>query len=281
MAENYTLTEWLQGKFQLDTFANGGIAWEELSAEVQNEIRIEQKRIAEEYISNAYEERKTKFQKQYDATDQTLKKRILKHELNDVEYRLFGRKNVVKKIIELPNGRLLYEFPRGSCIAPNGFFEKVQQYIENTYIKRLRNDYKYDFISPEYLSNPNSIELHPFLCGEILMRYYKWLKHPINPKENENSIFINDGHALFMKCLEKVEENRFAKRTISEFYYMFKKKKLIQHYVDVGDYLKFLKKINVTAFKNKFNKLSSRADGNCPKAMAIINEVLDTKRPIK
>lgn len=281
MAENHTLTDWLQGNFQLETFANGGIAWEELSAELQNEIRIEQKRIAEEYIVNFFEERKTKFQKQYDATDQTLKKIILEHELNDVEFRLFGKKNVVKNLIELPDGMLLYEFPRGSCIAPNGFFEKVHQYIENTYIKQLRNDCKYDFISPEYLSNANSIELHPFLCGEILMRYYKWLQQPINPKEDENSIFINDGYALFMKCLEKVEDNKFAKRTISEFYYMFKKKKLIQHYVGVGDYLKFLKKINVAAFKNNFDKLSSRAHGNCPKAMAIINEVLYTERPIK
>lgn len=300
MAENYTLQDWKDGKFRLETYVDGGIRFETLKPKVQANIRKEQNRIAELIISNGLEERKAMFIKQYNTAHGTIKRKILKNELAELDYGLFGNQTGINEILILSERKVLYKFGNRSVSAAPNFFEQVHTYISTTYVNHLRNDYKFDFIEPAHNSNFDSLELHPILCGEILWRYRMWLydeyvkgghkkpqgevrtesissgtiQQPLDTLQVAHGFFIGRGNEIFNLCWERHSGEKDSFRFFSELYFLLKKDDYIFKQLTKADYLRHLQRLNDT-WSNK-RLLSHHAIANRPqeKAMKRYSEVL-------
>jgi hypothetical protein len=268
MKNNYTLKDWQDGKFQLDTCVNGGIPWEVLDEKVQIEIREEQNRIAELLIKNGVEERKSTFIKQCNSAHESIKEEILEDEMDELEFGLFGNQKKVVSIRILTEGKAMFEFGNRSVLAPTDFFGQVHRYINNTYVRHLRNDCKFDFIQPERHSNGDSMELHPIVCGEILWRYRIWLReeHLNSQNEKQEGFFINRGHKIFELCWERHKEDKDSFRFFSELFYLMQKDDYVFDKLSKAVYLKHLKGLNNDWSSRK--QLSHLAIKNHPQDIA-------------
>ena len=276
MAENYTLQDWKDGKFRLETCVDGGIRFETLKTKVQANIRKEQNRIAELIISNGLEERKAMFKKQYNTAHEIIKSEILKNEWAELDYGLFGNQIKGIEILILSERKVLYKFGNRSVSAAPNFFEQVHTYINTTYVKQLRNDYKFDFIEPAHNSNFDSLELHPILCGEILWRYRIWLHDEyVNGGHKEpQGFFIGRGNEVFEHCWKRHKGEKDSFRFFSELYFLLKKDDYIFKQLTKAVYLRHLQRLNDT-WSNK-RQLSHHAIEKRPqeKAMKRYSEVL-------
>ena len=268
MAEIYTLQDWKDGKFRLETCVDGGIRFETLKTKVQANIRQEQNRIAELIISNGLEERKAMFKKQYNTAHEIIKSEILKNEWAELDYGLFGNQIKGIEILILSERKVLYKFGNRSVSAAPNFFEQVHTYINNTYLKQLRNDYKFDFIEPAHNSNFDSLELHPILCGEILWRYRIWLHDEfLNGGHKEpQGFFIGRGNEVFEHCWERHKGEKDSFRFFSELYHLLKKDGHIFTELSQADYLRHLKSLNSSWSKK--SQLSCRAVKGRPQKAA-------------
>ena len=292
MAEIYTLQDWKDGKFRLETCVDGGIRFETLKTKVQANIRQEQNRIAELIISNGLEERKAMFKKQYNTAHEIIKSEILKNEWAELDYGLFGNQIKGIEILILSERKVLYKFGNRSVSAAPNFFEQVHTYINNTYLKQLRNDYKFDFIEPAHNSNFNSLELHPILCGEILWRYRIWLhdeflngghkepqgevrtesissgtiQQPLDTLQVAHGFFIGRGNEIFNLCWERHSGKKNSFRFFSELYHLLKKDGHIFTELSQADYLRHLKSLN--SYWSKNSQLSCRAVKGRPQKAA-------------
>ena len=292
MAENYTLQDWKDGKFRLETYVDGGIRFETLKPKVQANIRKEQNRIAELIISNGLEERKAMFIKQYNTAHGTIKRKILKNELAELDYGLFGNQTGINEILILSERKVLYKFGNRSVSAAPNFFEQVHTYINTTYVNHLRNDYKFDFIEPAHNSNFDSLELHPILCGEILWRYHIWLddeyvkgghkepqgevrtesissgtiQQPLDTLQVAHGFFIGRGNEIFNLCWERHSGEKNSFRFFSELYHLLKRDGHIFTELSQADYLKHLKSLNSSWSKK--SQLSCRAVKGRPQKTA-------------
>jgi hypothetical protein len=268
MKNNYTLKDWQNGKFQLDTCVNEGIPWDVLDKKVQEEIREEQNRIAESLINNGVEERKIKFIEQYNSARESMKKEILKNELDELEFGLFGNQKKIVPIRILTEGKAMFEFGNRSVLASTDFFDQVHRYINNTYVRHLRNDCKFDFIQPERHSNRDSMELHPIVCGEILWRYRIWLReeHLNSQNEKPKGFFINGGHKIFELCWERHREDKGSFRFFSELFNLMQEDDYIFKSLSKADYLRHLKTLN-NAWSSK-KQLNHLAIKNRPQDIA-------------
>ena len=188
----------------------------------------------------------------------------MEDELDELEFGLFGNQIKIVPIRILTEGKAMFEFGNRSVLASTDFFDQVHRYINNTYVRHLRNDCKFDFIQPKLHSNGDSMELHPIVCGEILWRYRIWLIDSQN--EKPKGFFINDGHKIFDLCWERHREAKDSFRFFSELYYLMKKDDYISEFIREADYLRHLKTLNNAWSKKK--QLSHRATKNRPQGRA-------------